>query len=439
VRPRDQARVRRNAKLLATPGLLINTTHPQLFDDLDLTKPSNLLLYTNSPALSIVKSIQRSLQITPITLLNQHPANIMATSSASNPQHKCHVCLCEVGGKTKLCGLLINNVNTCEACLAEVIEKTANGELPYPVEINKQPVNLAAYAKFLDPRLLEKYASRDHEHTTHPHRRVYCACKRFIGTKIARSTTQMANITAVGQCSSCAGVACMICATPFDKYSPLSGAFEHGCKEKLAATENERLALENGADRGRNYQICPFCQRKGFLHEACNHITCECSGEFCYVCGKAAKERSGHWGPGSDQCPQFPWQVEERLAAEVEQMGMRQEVDEGMHERRDRFHRGLRQVFGMGMQGEGAGLVAPPHAGDRNDRDGLVVRAGGRQMMYPDNDHPYFVNDDGQRVLARHRPMANGLRDPVGEFDGLNRHELPDMGVHDAAAQAQAL
>jgi hypothetical protein len=129
----------------------------------------------------------------------------MASPSASTSA-VCHICLSEVGDTTELQDHVINELHTCEACLALVIDKVAAGDLPYPAEINKKPVDLTAYA-FFDPLLLERYAHRAQEHTTHPHQRVYCACKLFVGAKIAPSTTHGAKFTAVGQCLSCEGVA----------------------------------------------------------------------------------------------------------------------------------------------------------------------------------------------------------------------------------------
>jgi hypothetical protein len=80
--------------------------------------------------------------------------------------------------------------------------------------------------------------------------------------------------------------------------------------------EAEHQALLNGSDRGKNYQVCPHCRRVINLESACNHITCKCKGEFCYICGKAENDTTatGHWGTGRGQCFQFPWQAREAAA-----------------------------------------------------------------------------------------------------------------------------
>ena len=368
----------------------------------------------------------------------------------------CHICLSEVGGSTGLQDLLINGVHTCAACLAVVIDKTATGDLPYPAEINKKVVDPNAYATLLDPRLLERYAHRAQEHTTHPHQRVYCACKLFVGAKVAPSAAHGAKFTAVGQCLSCEGVACMMCTTLLDKDSPLSSAINHGCENKLSATEKERLALANGPDRGKKYQTCPFCQRTGYLHDACHHITCDCSGEYCYLCGKAAKKLSGHWGNGRGQCPQFPWEVapvrqpaqiereriaqlqalerqeEQMLEAEFERLEMEEAIDQGGREGPRHFPGFGRQVLGMGLNEDAAGWLARPVAHGRQDWQEEEERAG-QQMVHPEHDRAYFINDDGQRVLARRRPVPAQRR-----LTGQEVAALDAMTPEDIAARRRA-
>jgi hypothetical protein len=182
----------------------------------------------------------------------------MSTSSASAPS--CHLSSSETCSNPGVQTFLINDVHTCAACLADAVERVANGDLEYPVTINNSDIDLDAYAQFLDLSLLESYASRKLEHTTHPDDRVHCKCERFIGVKLAPST--IASATTIGQCLSCDGAACMTCTTQLDKDSKLSKALDHGCKEKLEAPEKQRLSFVNGTDRGKGYQICPFCQAR---------------------------------------------------------------------------------------------------------------------------------------------------------------------------------
>jgi hypothetical protein len=50
------------------------------------------------------------------------------------------------------------------------------------------------------------------------------------------------------------------------------------------------------------------------LASACNHISCECRGQFCYPCGVATLS-SHHWGTELWQCPQYPSDITEARTA----------------------------------------------------------------------------------------------------------------------------
>jgi hypothetical protein len=62
--------------------------------------------------------------------------------------------------------------------------------------------------------------------------------------------------------------------------------------------EAERKFKETVQKKG--YQECNGCGGTIELMEACNHITCECGNEFCYICG-------GTWGKGGcpKGCPRY--------------------------------------------------------------------------------------------------------------------------------------
>ncbi|RSL65567.1 hypothetical protein CEP53_003621 [Fusarium sp. AF-6] len=50
------------------------------------------------------------------------------------------------------------------------------------------------------------------------------------------------------------------------------------------------MATQNG------WQQCKVCKRVVELEQGCNHITCKCKAEFCYVCGERWKTCAcPHW------------------------------------------------------------------------------------------------------------------------------------------------
>jgi hypothetical protein len=262
--------------------------------------PNNSLRLVSSTSLTITATTvpfkTRSLNVSN----HQFTATDMSTSTSAIPE--CHLSCTDACGNTGVKVLLINSLHTCAACLADMVDRVAGGKLPYPATINQLPVDLAAYATFLDPRLLERYTSKERKHTTHPYKRVHCACKSFIGVVVAPTTDFGAEYRVIGQCLSCEGAACMICKAKLDKNDKLSTALDHNCKANLDAIEKQHSELVNGADRSKKYQICPHCQRLIWLGSACNHISCECGGEFCYICGIAATKDDHHWGFGRGQC-----------------------------------------------------------------------------------------------------------------------------------------
>ncbi|KAJ3521790.1 hypothetical protein NMY22_g12165 [Coprinellus aureogranulatus] len=67
------------------------------------------------------------------------------------------------------------------------------------------------------------------------------------------------------------------------------------CKENEAVDQVRALARESG------WQTCPGCFTVVDLHHGCNHMTCTCHTEFCFICGVKWKECT---------CPQWD---EERL------------------------------------------------------------------------------------------------------------------------------
>ena len=58
----------------------------------------------------------------------------------------------------------------------------------------------------------------------------------------------------------------------------------------------------------------------------------------------------------------------------------------------------------MGLNEGAAGWLAGPVAHGRQDWQEEEQRAA-QQMVHPDHDRAYFINDDGQRVLAQRRPV----------------------------------
>lgn len=126
------------------------------------------------------------------------------------------------------------------------------------------------------PYILLKYLPQQIKHLcrTLPSMRVFCCnphCEEFIGKR----RNPMPEDGRTMQCVFCAELTCGFCAAP---------AHRGYCRRY---GEAEREAYYDTLD-AEKMAHCPDCGIVVQLAEACNHMTCPCGCEFCYVCGK-------HW------------------------------------------------------------------------------------------------------------------------------------------------
>jgi hypothetical protein len=197
----------------------------------------------------------------------------------------------------------------CLDCLTTMTTRVIKNKSEFPIRLY-QPGDLRPldYPNFFEDAFIEQYKLKETEHKTFPKDRVYCECKKFIGRLVKLSDGE--TYLAIGTCKDpeCGKKACLLCDTHLEQANLLAEIDDHGCKEKLAAKEADFQKIKDSDERGVKYQLCPTCSRSIQLSEACNHITCPCSTEFCYLCGKPATAYSGHWDQGPGSCSQWPRQ-----------------------------------------------------------------------------------------------------------------------------------
>lgn len=46
--------------------------------------------------------------------------------------------------------------------------------------------------------------------------------------------------------------------------------------------------------KGKLFKQCPFCKMWVEKTMGCNHMSCRCGKDFCYLCGKPMDMRKGH-------------------------------------------------------------------------------------------------------------------------------------------------
>ncbi|KAH8198446.1 hypothetical protein TruAng_007378 [Truncatella angustata] len=99
-------------------------------------------------------------------------------------------------------------------------------------------------------------------------------------------------------CRKCGDLTCSLC-----KQASHGGV----CPRDEASQQVLGMALTEG------WQRCPTCQTLVELNTGCNHMTCRCGQEFCYVCGGAWR---GADGQRICQCPH--WEERNIVAAQAE-------------------------------------------------------------------------------------------------------------------------
>lgn len=200
---------------------------------------------------------------------------------------------------------LIGNDRMCKGCLINYFDSAMEHELNWPPRWagkRLDPFDFRYVGFSTD--LLRRFAAREKEWDCPQQERVYCnraatpgsgePCDRFIGRRKYGKKYM--------KCESCSWYTCVLCRTsilPEKDGRARKMKVRHHCRTDSSISDNLEDAFA-GLEAGRDYQQCPNerCARRVELKEACNHITCVCGTEFCYICGAKAKEGSNHWRPG---------------------------------------------------------------------------------------------------------------------------------------------
>ncbi|TEB19942.1 hypothetical protein FA13DRAFT_297013 [Coprinellus micaceus] len=190
----------------------------------------------------------------------------------------------------------------CAGCLKSLVEVYLRDESLHPLRCCKNAFSLASISTHLGRRLLDQYNAKRTEYEVSAQNRVYCStptCSAFLGS----SDAQPAGSPDIA-CGKCHAGTCTLC----------RNAAHPGtrCGENQAVDQVRALARESG------WQTCPGCFTVVDLHHGCNHMTCHCRAEFCFVCGVRWK---------NCECPQWN---EQRL---IDTARMRADHDIGVRAR----------------------------------------------------------------------------------------------------------
>ncbi|KAF2134354.1 ariadne RING finger [Dothidotthia symphoricarpi CBS 119687] len=157
----------------------------------------------------------------------------------------------------------------CTACIKHLFMRSTNDESLYPPRCCKQEIPLALVSKHMNPEELATFQLARVEHATV--NKTYCsdhACGEFIIPDNIEPGTHRAT------CTKCGTTTCSICK---------NGVHAGDCPDDESLRQTREMARVLG------WQACYSCNRVVQLRSGCNHITCRCRAEFCYVCGAAWK------------------------------------------------------------------------------------------------------------------------------------------------------
>lgn len=211
----------------------------------------------------------------------------------------------------------------CFECIEEYIiskfHQALEREASFPVVWGTTRLEPSQFVDWLDSTFVQRYTRRKEEYDCHD--RIYCPhvivkvaappIGEIANERLALTSTQQANLPSyftepcggfvtqrsarfgIVTCSRCLGPVSSCCGAAH--WAPSTN---HECSSQDATDPLAELT------KGKDYQVCPSCTRSFALLDGCNHISCPCGGSYCFICGQAVEESSGHWNSGN-LCPRY--------------------------------------------------------------------------------------------------------------------------------------
>jgi len=199
----------------------------------------------------------------------------------------------------------------CIDCIKVLFRDSMKDTTLFPPRCCKTEISLDRVQSLFTQEFLDAFALKKLEVTTpNP---TYCAvrtCAQFIRPEFIKGETATCTVCDVETCTQCKGEA-----HPDTPYCPQDDAVQ------------QLLQLS----REKRWQQCFHCKQMIDLSSGCNHITCKCGTQFCFVCSK-------RWR--SCDCP--AWDIvrlittAEHRVARREERGERANVQEEVARLRDR-------------------------------------------------------------------------------------------------------
>lgn len=166
----------------------------------------------------------------------------------------------------------------CRECVDHLLNRAATHEFHFPPKCCGRIITLENAERLLSTKTYNKFQEKSKEFST-PNR-TYCfdtECITFIPTETIQNDE--------AKCPACQKLTCVVCKEE---------AHEGDCHKDTAVQSLMAAAGEAG------FQQCRECKRIIELMSGCNHITCTCGADFCYLCGVKWKTCNCDMGIGGD-------------------------------------------------------------------------------------------------------------------------------------------
>ncbi|KAK3693569.1 hypothetical protein B0T22DRAFT_476404 [Podospora appendiculata] len=155
----------------------------------------------------------------------------------------------------------------CGECFQRLIATALENEAQWPPKCCLTNISFLTITRHISGELMEQYREKDAEYSIPVQDRLYCSqpdCGEWI------KKVDKANKTA--QCSQ-GHTMCILC-----RQAP------HSLNEPCPQNRDQQLADQLAEEEG--WRHCYNCHVLVEHRDACQHMTCRCGAQFCYVCGE---------------------------------------------------------------------------------------------------------------------------------------------------------
>ncbi|EFW99942.1 ibr domain containing protein [Grosmannia clavigera kw1407] len=159
----------------------------------------------------------------------------------------------------------------CLGCFRQLVATAVSNEAQFPAKCCLNEVPSRTIRRHVTREVWQRYAAKAAELAVPVSERLYCAavnCGMYV------PASQQSRAARIGRCSG-GHETCTMCRQ-----------IAHGTGSKRGPCAEDRdgqLADELAADAG--WRRCQQCSVLIEHADACQHMTCRCGGQFCYVCG----------------------------------------------------------------------------------------------------------------------------------------------------------